>query len=219
MGGYGWHEEDDCISKFAALNGLAKGERTRQINKGIGGSGLGFGWRLCAISAENQSRSDRCRFRERQTRWNRRCQWRCSAGVPQVAGTNHLFELWNEIKVSRKGRETHSPVDQLRNLLIRLSENWDRYCTFYWQNQVAWTNNGSEQVIGKVKIQSKTVRGFKSEQGMLKGLMLAGSGLWWYEYLVGERGSCPRIFQIHQPCVLRTPDVCANIWQTNIINI
>lgn len=93
-------------------------------------------------------------------------------------GSRRLFELWKEVKVRRKGRDALTPVDQLRNLLIRLSENWDRYCTFYWQNQVPWTNNGSEQVIGKMKIRSKSVRGYKSEQGMLNGLMLAGSGIW-----------------------------------------
>jgi len=93
-------------------------------------------------------------------------------------GSRRLFELWKAVKVRRKGWETLAPVDQLRNLLIRLSENWDRYCTFYWQNQVPWTNNGSEQVIGRMKIRSKTVRGYKSEQGMLNGLMLAGSGIW-----------------------------------------
>jgi len=93
-------------------------------------------------------------------------------------GSRRLFELWKEVKVRRKGRGAFTPVDQLRNLLIRLSENWERYCTFYWQNEVPWTNNGTEQVIGKAKIRSKSVRGYKSEQGMLNGLMLASSGIW-----------------------------------------
>lgn len=93
-------------------------------------------------------------------------------------GNRRLFELWKEVKVRRKGSGALTSVDQLRNLLIRLSENWDRYCTFYWQKDVPWTNNGTEQVIGKMKIRSKSVRGYKSEQGMLNGLMLAGSGAW-----------------------------------------
>jgi hypothetical protein len=31
-------------------------------------------------------------------------------------------------------------------------------------------------VIGRMKVRSKSVRGYKNENGMLAGLMLAGSG-------------------------------------------
>ena len=34
-----------------------------------------------------------------------------------------------------------------------------------------------EQVIGRMKMRSRTVRGYKTEAGMLSGLMAAGSGM------------------------------------------
>jgi hypothetical protein len=65
----------------------------------------------------------------------------------------------------------------LRNLLIRLSEHWHTYRVFDWDKDVPWTNNGTEQVIGRMKMRSRTVRGYKTEPGMLAGLLLAGSGV------------------------------------------
>ena len=70
-----------------------------------------------------------------------------------------------------------SPLDQLRLLLIRLSEHWPNYRVFDWQNDVPWTNNGTEQVIGRMKIRSRTVRGYKSKAGLLAGLLVAGSSV------------------------------------------
>jgi hypothetical protein len=67
-------------------------------------------------------------------------------------------------------------VDQLRRLLIRLSENWHHYRIFDWQPEVPWTNNCIEQMIGRMKMRSRTVRGYKSTRGMLAALLLAGLG-------------------------------------------
>jgi len=87
-------------------------------------------------------------------------------------GDRQLHELWKKVAVPRQGRDQpHTPVDQLRSLLIRLSENWHRYRVFDWQPDVPWTNNCSEQVIGLMKMRSRTVRGYKSWQGMQTGLM------------------------------------------------
>lgn len=95
-----------------------------------------------------------------------------------VEGSRHLFELWKQIPERRTGQEgPRSPLEQLRNLLIRLSEHWNSYRVFDWQKDVPWTNNGTEQVIGRMKMRSRTVRGYKTEPGMLAGLMLAGSGV------------------------------------------
>jgi len=58
-------------------------------------------------------------------------------------------------------------LEQLRNLLIRLSEHWASYRIFDWQPDVLWTNNVIEQVIGRMKMRSRTVRGYKTEPGML----------------------------------------------------
>lgn len=95
-----------------------------------------------------------------------------------IQGSRRLFELWKQIDVPRSARdEPRTPVDQLRNLLIRLSEHWESYRIFDWQPDVPWTNNATEQVIGRMKVRSRTVRGYKSRPGLLAGLMTAGSGM------------------------------------------
>lgn len=61
-----------------------------------------------------------------------------------------LVALYQQIAVPNQGQAQQlSPVDQLRWLLIRLSENWHRYRVFDWQPDVPWTNNDTKQVIGK----------------------------------------------------------------------
>lgn len=89
-------------------------------------------------------------------------------------GSKRLFELWKQIPERRAGRDQPlSPLDQLRYLLLRLSQHWANYRIFTWQNDVPWTNNGTEQVIGRMKMRSRTVRGYKSRNGMLAGLLVA----------------------------------------------
>jgi hypothetical protein len=91
-------------------------------------------------------------------------------------GGRRLFELWKQIPERRIGQSgSRSPLEQLRHLLIRLSEHWPNYRVFDYQKDVPWTNNGTEQVIGRMKLRSRTVRGYKTKPGMLAGLMLAGS--------------------------------------------
>lgn len=93
-------------------------------------------------------------------------------------GSRRLLELWKQIPEKRVGRDQPlSPLDQLRYLLLRLSEHWAKYRIFDWQKDVPWTNNGSEQVIGRMKMRSRTVRGYKSKDGMLNALMVTGSGV------------------------------------------
>lgn len=91
-------------------------------------------------------------------------------------GGSRLFDIWKQITERRHGQSGElSPLEQLRNLLIRLSEHWSNYRVFCYQNGVPWTNNISEQVIGRMKVRSRTVRGYKTKAGMLAGLMVAGS--------------------------------------------
>jgi len=93
-------------------------------------------------------------------------------------GSRRLFELWKQIPERRIGQKgPRSPLEQLRNLLIRMSEHWPNYRVFDYQKDVPWTNNGTEQVIGRMKMRSRTVRGYKTQFGMLAGLLLAGSGV------------------------------------------
>jgi len=95
-----------------------------------------------------------------------------------LEGSKRLFELWKMIPERRHGQTgPRSPLDELRQLLIRLSEHWPHYRVFDWQNDVPWTNNGTEQVIGRMKIRSRTVRGYKSKSGLLAGLLVAGSSV------------------------------------------
>jgi transposase-like protein len=96
-----------------------------------------------------------------------------------IQGDRRLLELWRQIPESRQGRNgsERSPLDQLRYLLVRLAENWRRYRVFDWQPDVPWTNNATEQVIGKMKMRARTVRGYKTWSGMASGLMTAGVGV------------------------------------------
>ena len=91
-----------------------------------------------------------------------------------LEGDKRLYALWKQVPVPRQGRgRTLRPVDQLRELLIRLSENWSRYCLFYSEPEVPWTNNATERAIGRMKMRARTVRGYKTWSGMHNGLLLA----------------------------------------------
>jgi len=91
-------------------------------------------------------------------------------------GDKRLYALWKQVKVSRGRRsDQQTPDYQLRDLLIRLSENWASFCTFYTDPAIPWTNNGTERVIGRMKMRARTVRGYKTWPGMQTGLMLAGT--------------------------------------------
>jgi transposase-like protein len=91
-------------------------------------------------------------------------------------GSKRLYELWKRVAV-RRGKGTHqlTPTDRLRDLLLRLSENWTSFCAFYNDPAIPWTNNGTERVIGRMKMRARTVRGYKTWPGMQTGLMLAGT--------------------------------------------
>jgi transposase-like protein len=91
-------------------------------------------------------------------------------------GSRRLFELWKQVPERIHVQNgALSPLAQLRNLLIRLSEHWPSYRLFDWQKDVPWTNNRTEQAICRMKMRSRTVRGYKSWQGMWAALLLVGS--------------------------------------------
>ena len=64
-------------------------------------------------------------------------------------------------------------MEQLRELLLRLSEHWQFYCTYQGEPKIPWTNNATERAIGRMKMRARTVRGYKSWNGMESGLLLA----------------------------------------------
>lgn len=93
-------------------------------------------------------------------------------------GSKTLFALWKQLPGRHSKREqARSALEQLRDLLLRLSQDWQNYCTFQAEPQVPWTNNATEQTIGKMKMRARTVRGYKSWPGMHSGLLLAASKL------------------------------------------
>ncbi len=95
-------------------------------------------------------------------------------------GNRRLFELWKQFPerhaVQKKSR---SVLTQLREQLIRLSEYWSSYCRIDWQKDVPWTNNATEQAIGRMKMHSRTVRGYKTWHGMWAAYMLSCAGANW----------------------------------------
>jgi len=93
-------------------------------------------------------------------------------------GSKTLYALWKQLpgRLS-KPSQPRSALEQLRDLLLRLSEDWQSYCTFQSEPEIPWTNNATERCIGRMKMRARTVRGYKSWPGMQSGLTLAGTDL------------------------------------------
>jgi len=96
-----------------------------------------------------------------------------------IQGDKRLVELSRQFPASSRGqsRDDWSAVDKLRQLILRLARDWAQYRVFDWQKGVPWTNNPTEQVIGKMKMRARTVRGYKTWSGMANGLMVSGVGV------------------------------------------
>jgi hypothetical protein len=92
-------------------------------------------------------------------------------------GGKQLLELHKQLPGHLKRGREHTALDQLRRLLIRLSESWERCTTFFQDPGIPWTNNRTEQAIGKMKMRAKTTRGYKTRSGMLNGLLISSSSL------------------------------------------
>jgi transposase-like protein len=91
-------------------------------------------------------------------------------------GSKNLYALWKQLPGRRSKRhQSRSALEQLRDLLLRLSQDWHTYCTFQSEPEVPWTNNATERAIGKMKMRARTIRGYKSWPGMHAGLLLAAS--------------------------------------------
>jgi hypothetical protein len=96
-----------------------------------------------------------------------------------IEGDKRLVALLRQLPSSQMGRadSAYTPLEQLRSLIVRLAENWARFRVFDWQQDVPWTNNPTERVIGKMKMRARTVHGYKTWSGMASGLMVAGVGV------------------------------------------
>ena len=93
-------------------------------------------------------------------------------------GSKTLYALWKQLPGRRSKRnQVRSAMEQLRDLLLRLSQDWQNYCTFQAEPEIPWTNNSTERAIGRMKMRARTVRGYKSWSGMHAGLMLAATNI------------------------------------------
>ncbi len=91
-------------------------------------------------------------------------------------GDKRLYTLWRQLPGRHSQMQgPRTPLEQLRDLVLRLGECWSSYCTFQSEAQVPWTNNSTERAIGRIKMRARTVRGYKTWPGMQTGLLLAGS--------------------------------------------
>jgi transposase-like protein len=91
-------------------------------------------------------------------------------------GSKTLYALWKQLPGRHsKQNQARLALEQLRDLVLRLSQDWHRYCAFQSEPQVPWTNNSTERAIGRMKMRARTVRGYKSWQGMQAALILAGT--------------------------------------------
>ncbi len=90
-------------------------------------------------------------------------------------GCQRLYTLWRQLPGRRSKPNHRTPLEQLRDLVLRLGEAWSSYCTFQSEPAVPWTNNATERAIGRMKMRARTVRGYKTWPGMQSGLLLAGS--------------------------------------------
>jgi transposase-like protein len=67
---------------------------------------------------------------------------------------------------------------KLRELVVDLVEKWRSLVCYQRKPGAPKTNNRTEQGIGRSKIRYKTLRGFKSEAGLMNGLYLT-QWVWW----------------------------------------
>jgi len=89
-------------------------------------------------------------------------------------GSKVLYQLWKQIPGrTTPPEEKRTPLEKLRDLVLRLSRDWERYIEFYHDPGIPWTNNRTEQIIGRLKSRAKRVRGYKSSEGLLAGCLVA----------------------------------------------
>ena len=77
-----------------------------------------------------------------------------------------------DVELLRLERMVRDGDATLRRMCIELSGKWRALLCHRRRGYVPWTNNAAERAIGRSKIRYKTVRGGKSEDGMLNGFGL-----------------------------------------------
>ena len=92
--------------------------------------------------------------------------------MPPIAPAR-LHALWKQVPGNKRRSGEDTPVEKLRRLLARLMSSWERYTTFFHDAELPWTNNLTEQVIGKFKSRARRTRGYKTETGRLNGILVS----------------------------------------------
>lgn len=89
-------------------------------------------------------------------------------------GDKLLHNIWKEMPGrTTKPNEERTPMEKLRDIVLRLSQDWGSYIEFYDDPGIPWTNNRTEQIIGRLKNRAKRVRGYKTTDGQLVGSLIA----------------------------------------------
>jgi transposase-like protein len=94
------------------------------------------------------------------------------ADMPPTA-PQRLHALWKQVPGNKRRKGKDTPLEQLRRLLARLMTSWERYTTFFHDPEIPWTNNLTEQAIGRFKSRARRTRGYKTEQGRLNGILVS----------------------------------------------
>lgn len=93
-----------------------------------------------------------------------------------AAGGARLHALWTAMRdVRYPAAGEWPPAVRLRHLLGRVSDHWHDYRRWAADPRIPTTNNRTEHAIGRLKLRSRTVRGYTSVSGMLAGILLAAA--------------------------------------------
>jgi transposase-like protein len=93
-------------------------------------------------------------------------------------GGGRLYQLYRQIPPPPRVRNRAAlPLARLQKLLLRLSDNWPSYRHFLEQGDIPATNNATERAIGRWRIRSRSVRGFKSWSGLVNAFILCSAPL------------------------------------------
>jgi transposase-like protein len=88
-------------------------------------------------------------------------------------GAIQLLQLWQQLpREGRAHRKHDTALDKLRRLVWRLHHSWADYRLGLTQSDVPLTNNRTEQAIGRFKVRSRSVRGFKAWSGVEATMLL-----------------------------------------------
>jgi hypothetical protein len=91
-------------------------------------------------------------------------------------GAQQFYQLYRQVKAPPRVRDQPmSSLARLQRLLLRFSEYWPKYRLFLEQDDVPATNNATERAIGRWRIRSRSVRGFKTWPGLVNAFKLCNS--------------------------------------------